>query len=68
MPGQQILTDTTPSRASPLPQLSGVGESTQAAEKRQPAETGCRFSGIAALPAPRKAPVYGGCSVWHGAC
>jgi len=28
----------------------------QAAEKRHPAETGCRFSGIAALPFPRKAP------------
>ncbi|WP_145256975.1 hypothetical protein [Pseudomonas sp. SJZ131] len=24
----------------------------KAAEKRQPAETGCRFSGIAALPLP----------------
>ncbi len=31
----------------------------KAAEKRQTAETRCRFSGIAASPLARKAPVYG---------
>jgi hypothetical protein len=33
--------------------------SLKAAEKRQAAEASCRFSGIAALAAARKAPVYG---------
>ncbi|PTT25226.1 hypothetical protein DBR18_25315 [Pseudomonas sp. HMWF021] len=40
----------------------------QAAEKRHSAEAVCRFSGIAALPMPRKAPVFGGFSHWHAAC
>jgi hypothetical protein len=31
----------------------------KAAEKRQAAETGCRFSGIAALPMPAKARFTG---------
>jgi hypothetical protein len=48
--------------------FSGVLCEAEAAEKRHPAETGCRFSGIAALPTPGKAPVYGGLMRWHGAC
>ncbi|WP_171061327.1 MULTISPECIES: hypothetical protein [unclassified Pseudomonas] len=53
-----MLTDTPLSRASSLPHLIPIAW-VEAAEKRQPAETDCRFSGIAALPMPAKAPVYG---------
>ncbi|WP_218189770.1 hypothetical protein, partial [Pseudomonas sp. KK4] len=41
------------SRASPLPQEM-IFDQGKAAEKRQTAETRCRFSGIAALPLPAK--------------
>ncbi|WP_434563979.1 hypothetical protein J3P95_18725 [Pseudomonas sp. Z5-35] len=40
----------------------------KAAEKRHPAEADCRFSGIAAVPISRKAPVYGAFCKWHAAC
>jgi len=43
-------------------------ELRKAAEKRHPAETGCRFSGIAAIASARKGPVFGLFLTWHDAC
>jgi flagellar basal-body rod protein FlgB len=60
-----FVPDTPPSRASPLPQGFVLSvRKGQAAEKRHLAETGCRFSGIAALPLPAK-PRFMGDS-WFG--
>jgi len=39
-----------------MPEGFAGGGRRQAAEKRQPAETGCRFSGIAASSVQCKAP------------